>query len=440
MTQTRLASIAGILICLAASPALAQQTTTSPIREEVVRLKAEDGGGLYAAFTVPANRQPTIGFLFMHPRGGEVTHFALKPLAERGFATLGMGSRYMNRTGIHEELLLDLAAGVKFLHAHGVQRVILVGHSGGGSLTTFYQSQAEAAPGTRVKHTPAGDPPDLNTFDLPKADGIVTLNAAEGEGLHFTHHLDPSLTDESDPFSYDPSLDPYNPANGFRVPPGVTKYSPEFIDRFYKAQQARGRRLVEIAMGKVREQNAYRDLMQSPAFKQMTEEQQLMVTRRAQFDAPMVIYRTRAELHYYDLSIDPSDREVGHMTADRVNGFRRSDLTDWNIEDTLSTGITARQFLSTLSLVSDANLYENLKHVSVPVFVVNSTADSGIMLGEGQRTYDAAVSKDKEKLVIVGGEHGFEPNGPKAGKGEQKDQLYAAMTAWVNKRWGAKAN
>ncbi len=440
MMKMRLVLIVAVLTGLAASSAQAQPDSAPAIREEVVRLKAEDGGGLYAAYTAPANQKPTVGFLFMHPRGGEVTHFALKPLAQRGFATLGMGSRYMNRTGIHEELLLDLAAGVKFLHAHGVQRVILVGHSGGGSLTTFYQSQAEAPAGTRVKATPAGDPPDLNTFDLPKADGIITLNAAEGEGLHFTHHLDPSLTDENDPFSYDPSLDPYSPANGFRVPPGVTKYSPEFIERYHKAQQARGRRLIEIAMGKVREQNYYRDLMTSPAFKQMSEEQQLMITRRAEFDAPMVIYRTRAELHYYDLSIDPSDREVGHMTAQRVNGFRRSDLTDWNIEDTLSTGITARQFLSTLSMTSDANMYENLKHISVPVFVVNSTADSGIMLGEGQRTYDAAASKDKEKLVIVGGEHGFEPNGPKAGKGEQKDQLYAAMTAWANKRWGGKSN
>src|SRR5205823_14104325 len=85
--------------------------------------------------------------------------FALEPLARQGFATLGMGSRDLNRTGIHEELVLDVAAGVRFVKRRGAQTVILAGHSGGGSLMAFYQSQAEAAPPNRVKATPAGDPP-----------------------------------------------------------------------------------------------------------------------------------------------------------------------------------------------------------------------------------------------------------------------------------------
>src|SRR5581483_12075520 len=99
--------------------------------------------------------------------------------------------------------------------------------------------QAETAPPNRVSHTPAGDPPDLNKYDLPKADGLITLNAAEGEGIHLAHHLDPSITVEEDPFSYDPSLDMYNPANGFRLPPEETHYSKEFLDRYAKAQQER---------------------------------------------------------------------------------------------------------------------------------------------------------------------------------------------------------
>jgi hypothetical protein len=363
MTKTAFQAIA---VLLAYAGAADGQTTARATRQEVVSLRAEDGGGLYAAFHTPADRQPTVGFVFMHPRGGNVTHFALKPLAERGFAALGMGSRSMNRTGVHELLVLDVAAGVKFMRGRGVKTVILAGHSGGGSLMAFYQSQAEAAPGTRVKSTPAGDPPDLNKYDMPKADGLVTLNAAEGEGEHFTHHLDPSLTDEDDPFSYDGSLDMYSPANGFREPPGVTKYAPEFLARVHEAQQERGRRLVAIAMGKVRQQNYFRDLMKSPGFKQFSEEQQLMIKRRAQFDAPMVIYRTRAEPRYYDLTIDPSDREVGHMTGPVVDGFRRSDLRNYRYDDTLSTGITAREFLSTLSLVSNAKLWPNLGRISVP--------------------------------------------------------------------------
>jgi pimeloyl-ACP methyl ester carboxylesterase len=428
-----------VLTTLLASGTISAQQSNETTRQEVVSLRTEDGAGLYAAYHTPAGRQPTVGFVFMHPRGGNVTHFALKPLAERGFAALGMGSRSMNRTGVHEELVLDVAAGVKFLRSRGVKTVILAGHSGGGSLMAFYQSQAEAASGARVKSTPAGDPPDLNKFDMPKADGLVTLNAAEGEGLHFTHHLDPSLTDESDPFSYDPSLDMYSPANGFHEPPAATKYSPEFVEKVRKAQDARARRLVEIAMGKVRAQNDYRDLMKSPAYKQLSEEQQLMVKRRAEFDAPMIVYRTRAELHYFDLSLDPSDREFGHMTGPVVDGYRRSDLRNWQYEDTLSTGITAREFLSTLSIISHAKMWENLAKISVPVLVTNASADSGILPHEAQKTFESVASKDKERVFIIGGEHGYEPNGPKKGKGDQREQLLDAITKWANKRWPQSA-
>jgi hypothetical protein len=416
---------------------LAGALAQSPARltQEVVSLRAEDGGRLYATYVVPQGKTPKTAIVFMHPRGGNVTHFALEPLARQGFATLGMGSRDLNRTGIHEELVLDVAAGVRFVRSRGAQTVILAGHSGGGSLMAFYQSQAEASPPHRVKETPAGDPPDLNRFELPKADGLVTLNAAEGEGLHFTHHLDASLVDETDPFSYDPSLDIYNPANGFRVPPETTKYAPDFLDKVRKAQQSRGWRLVEIARARVREQNRYRAMMASATFKQIPLAEQLMIERRAEFDAPMVIYRTRAEPRYFDLSLDPSDRVWGHMTGPVKDGYRRSDLKNYRYDDTLSIGITAREFLSTLSLVSNAQLWPNLGKISIPVLVTNSSADSGILPNEARSTFEAVASKDKERRWVVGGEHGFEPNGPKAGAGTQRDELIDAITKWAKKRF-----
>lgn len=420
-------------VCLVA--AAARPAPETDIAQDVVPLRAEDGARLYAAYVVPRGTTPKTAIVFMHPRGGNVTHFALGRLARQGFATLGMGSRDLNRTGVHEELLLDVAAGVKFVRSRGAQHVILAGHSGGGSLMAFYQSQAEAAPGSRVKETPAGDPPDLNRFDLPRADGFVTLNAAEGEGLHFTHHLDASLVDETDPFSYDPSLDIYSPANGFRVPPETTTYAPAFLERVRKAQQARGQRLVEIARARVREQNRYRAMTAAPTYKQLPIAEQLMIARRAEFDAPMVIYRTRAEPHYFDLTLDPSDRVWGHMTGPVKDGYRRSDLRNYRYDDTLSIGITAREFLSTLSLVSNAQLYPNLGKISIPVLVTNSSADSGILPHEARSTFNAVVSKDKERVWIVGGEHGYEPNGPKAGAGGQQEQLIDAVTKWAKKRF-----
>ena len=118
-----------------------------------------------------------------------------------------------------------------------------------------------------------------------------------------------------------------------------------------------------------------------------------------------------------------------------VDGHRRSDLKNWDYDDPPNIGISAREFLSTLSVVSNASLWDNLKKISVPVLVTNSSADSGILPSEAKKTFDSAASADKERVWIVGGEHGFEPHGPKGGKGDQQEQLVAAITAWAQKRW-----
>jgi RNA polymerase sigma-70 factor (ECF subfamily) len=67
-----------------------------------------------------------------------------------------------------EKVAVDLGAYVR--HARevlGYRRVVLVGWSGGGSLSLFYQSEALAP---SVTETPAGDPVDLASAGLQPAD------------------------------------------------------------------------------------------------------------------------------------------------------------------------------------------------------------------------------------------------------------------------------
>ena len=63
------------------------------------------------------------------------------------------------------------------------------------------------------------------------------------------------------------------------------------------------------------------------------------------------------------------------------------------------------------------------------------SADSGIHPSEHQNAFESAASKDKEKVWIIGGEHGFQPEGRQSGKGDQQEQLVNAITGWVKKRW-----
>src|SRR5262245_47898692 len=165
----------------------------------------------------------------MHPRADFSRHYLVPGLVEAGFAVLCVNSRWLNNdaTLIHEQVLLDVAAAVAAARAR-YERVVLCGNSGGGSLFTFYLSQALAPPGARLRDLPSGEPFDLNALELPPADAIAYLAAHPGEGHYLLHAIDASVVDDADPVSCDPALDLYDPRNGFAEPPAPTRYAPEF--------------------------------------------------------------------------------------------------------------------------------------------------------------------------------------------------------------------
>src|SRR4029078_9658369 len=191
------------------------RTPADDVTIEVPTIRAADGGVSHGVlYWSPAKRPRTV-VVSMHPSSDNQRHFVLQPAAERGYAGFGLAGRSTGKdAAIHEEVLLDLAAAIKCLkEERGFTQVVLVGHSGGGSLMAYYQSQATPAPPGRYQSTPAGDPPDLNAFEMPSADGVAILNASEGEGLHVEHHLDPSLVREDDPLSIAPALHIEQPAH-----------------------------------------------------------------------------------------------------------------------------------------------------------------------------------------------------------------------------------
>ena len=78
------------------------------------------------------------------------------------------------------------------------------GWSGGGSLSSFYQDQAEHP---TIRETPAGDPADLVAANLIPADGVMYLAAHLSRAHTLTEWIDPSITDEANPFDRDPDSD-----------------------------------------------------------------------------------------------------------------------------------------------------------------------------------------------------------------------------------------
>jgi hypothetical protein len=172
--------------------------------------------------------------IYMHPSSTLQLLPVPRAAVRLGAHVLCAGSRYAKNDSslIYEKVVLDLGAYVKYAKdTLRYEKIILVGWSGGGALTLFYQSQAERPD---ITHTPAGDPIDIRGSDLIPADAIVVQAAHYSRAQFLLDLLDPSVTNELDPDNRDSSLDLYDHANSHQLP-----YSPTFVSRYRQAQRAR---------------------------------------------------------------------------------------------------------------------------------------------------------------------------------------------------------
>ena len=151
--------------------------------------------------------------IFMHPTGGGSYLPMLNSLAKQGIDTVWCDSRYRGTDSalIMEKVLIDLGQCIKHLkEVLNYEKVILGGWSGGGSLSLFYQSQAE---NTSITETPAGDPIDLVSENFIPADGVMLIAAHESRHRTFTEWIDGSVLDENNPEKRKLELDIYNKDN-----------------------------------------------------------------------------------------------------------------------------------------------------------------------------------------------------------------------------------
>jgi len=189
---------------------------------------------LYKPDSGPA---PHIGFLVAHRSGNNLNNVACRELSKRGFAVLCFNTRYINNDTIAEAetVALDVKTAVDYARTiPGITKVILLGHSGGSPLMSFYQAVAEngvsycQGPNKLVQ---CGN----ELAGMKPADGLLFAEGHAGDGLQTLRGINPSLSIVDGKVKIDPSLDPYDPKNGYN-PNGASKFSKEFRDRYYAAQ------------------------------------------------------------------------------------------------------------------------------------------------------------------------------------------------------------
>jgi len=396
-------------------------------RVEGLPLRAEDGGESHGTLYARGGERTVA--LFMHPRGDMQRHYAIPALLEGGIAAFGQAGRAVNNDValIHERLLLDVAAALLSLRERGFRKVVLVGNSGGGALYTFYQSQAATAPPGRLRDTAAGDPCDLNAFELPPADGMVQLATHLGQGRLMLSIIDPSVVDERDPLSRDPALDMYDPANGFVPLPAPSRYAPEFLERYAAAQRARVARIDAFCRDVVAEWRWHLARLGAPDFEALPLTDRQRIERRAFAGRYFEVHRTEAHPAYTDLSLWPSERAIGSFFSPRPDVFNYCEGGFGKVQ-------TPRAWLSTWSgLSSRASTLDCIAQVTIPTLVVAYRGDNAVFRYHTDAVYEASPSRDKQLRQVPGDHLGFGPGG----LGDRSGQRAALelIVPWIQERF-----
>lgn len=404
------------------------------VRREPVYLEASDGAQTFGVLYEPGGRTPKSVVYLMHPRGEFTRHYVVPGLTARGYAVFGHNSRYLNNDTdmVHERILLDIAVGMRWLRGRGFERVVLLGNSGGGSLLAFYQSQAERPPGERLTSTSSGEAIDLSTEEMPPGDLYIAVAAHLGEGRFMLNVLDPSVTNEADPASYDPDWDMYNPANGYRPYPETSRYDRLWLAEYRKRQRERSRRLDAIAREYLAEQAFFRRELRSERFQALTGAERGLVARRARLGRYLVIYRTLANPAYLDPTIDPNRRPLGSI-------FSPGDPIIGNYGfGGLGRVMTPRGWLSTWSgTCSQADLPESIQHVTVPTLVVYADADSDIFPSEQREILERSGASDRQLMTLEWADHYLNPVGEEGRRlGDPRERLLEVVVPWIEERIG----
>jgi hypothetical protein len=396
-------------------------------------------GALYAPDA--PEKPPHVGILVMHRASHFLVTLACTELSKRGFLVPCMNPRSDNNEALvrWETIPLDVKAGVEFLkNQPGLSKIILWGFSGGGPTMTFYQNVAEngvsVCQGAK-KLVPCGD--DLT--GLPKADGLILVDAHPGNPVNGIRSINPAVVDESRPDLLNPDLDPFNPKNGYK-PKGPSSYSDEFKRKYFRAQAERMNRLIDKALAMQR---------------QMKEGKYIYPDD----DVFLIVRGDGARLMQLDLSIHAGTEKPrkllkndGTIVTEVVKSVRVANPSAAKQNATFENGnrfLTVKSFLSA-NAVRGTDSMDGIDHCSsnnsppchLPTITVPTlvTAMGGhYFIRDNEIHYELAGAKDKEFIVLEGAEHGQTPCVPcESMPGQYANSVknfYDYVRDWINKRF-----
>jgi hypothetical protein len=299
-----------------------------------------------------------------------------------------------------------------------VSTVLLLGHSGGGTLLSAFQNIAENGPSAfQGPEKLVACSADLT--DLTPADGLLLVDSNWGNGAMRLFSLDPAVMDESSGTLINPDLDLFNPRNGFD-PHGST-YSEAFIRTFQRAQGERNNRIIDHALERLAVIESGRG--------DYADDEPLTVPGAEQGFRNNKLYAQDTRLMSHTREPHTLIRVNGSVTEETVISLRGPEniktLTDSYWDGALHT--TVRTFLDSYAVrttpdygygettvrgIDWSSSYNctagNVSGISVPLLTMGMTA--GWEFAASETIYDHATSADKTVAYVEGADHLFRPS------------------------------
>lgn len=386
------------------------------IKTSFVNVAKRSPGVLYEP--VQKNEKQRIAVLVMHSDEDYLTWPTGPELAKRGYTVLN--ANVMNKEGIifsQIDKMQSVKAAVKYLRSlPQVEKIILMGHSGGGTLMSAYQAVAENGP--QVFQGPEKIYPYPGTEELPPADGIMLLDSNWGNAVMQLLSLDPAVEDEKSGMLINEDLDLFNPVNGFDK--NGSTYTEEFIHHFQKSQSLRNIYILEYALSRLMKIEAgegnYIDdeplIIPGSAqgfFNNKLYAQDIRLMSRTQ--KPHLLLhpdgsRTEEIIHSLRGPENPCSFTGSFWEGARflsvktyLNSYAVRTADDYGFDDCHMWGV---EWDSTYNCPPG-----NVAHIKVPTLVMGMTAGWEFLASE--TIYDMAASEDKNIAFVEGATHKFTP-------------------------------
>ena len=364
------------------------------------------------------NEKQRIAVLVMHSDEDYLLWPTGPELAKRGYTVLN--ANVMNKEGIifsQIEKMQSVKAAVEYLRSlPQVEKIILMGHSGGGTLMSAYQAIAEKGP--QIFQGPEKIYPYPSNEELLPADGIMLLDSNWGNAVMQLLSLDPAVEDENSGMLINEDLNLFNPINGFDK--NGSTYTDEFIHHFQKSQSIRNIYILEYALSRLMKIEAgegnYIDdeplIIPGSAqgfFNNKLYAQDIRLMSRTQ--RPHLLLhpdgsRTEEIIHSLRQPENPNSFTNSFWEGARflsvktyLNSYAVRTADDYGFDDCHMWGV---EWESTYNCPPG-----NVAHIDAPTLVMGMTAGWEFLASE--TIYDMAASKDKTIAFVEGATHKFTP-------------------------------